>query len=152
MEKHDVWDLVELPPGKRAIGCKWVFRTKYNADGSIAKLKARICAKGYSQVEGVDYDETYAPVARLSSLRLLLSIAASFNLEVYQMDVVTAFLLADLDDEIYMKPPPGIDAKGLVCRLKKSLYGLKQAPHLFNEKMDRVLRSLGFIPTTIDAL
>eukprot|EP00253_Pinus_taeda_P014314 PITA_14314 len=127
---NDTWDLVPLPKGRKLVRCKWVYRTKYGPDGKVDKHKARLVAKGFSQVEGIDYTETFSPVAKMNSIRLVLSLAASLKWEVHQMDVKSAFLHGDLHEEIYMEQPIGFiqTDSSLVCRLKKSLYGLKQAP------------------------
>ena len=130
MQNH-TWTLSDLPKGSKAIGCKWVFKRKLKADGTIDKYKARLVAKGYRQKEGIDFFDTYSPVTRITSIRMLIAIAAIHNLEIHQMDVKTAFLNGELDEEIYMEQPEGFVAKGQeqkVCKLIKSLYGLKQAP------------------------
>jgi len=147
------WSLVRLPEGRSAIGCKWVYKIKRKADGSVDRYKARLVAKGYSQKEGVDYTETFAPVARMSSLRTLLAIVAATDLELHQMDVKTAFLNGDLTEDIYMQQPPGFDMPGqreLVCKLQKSLYGLKQAGRSWYNKIDSALIGLGFVPLPAD--
>ena len=128
LHKNEAWDLVELPAGRKPIGSKWVFKKKTNAEGKVEKYKARLVAKGYSQVPGIDFGDIFSPVAKVTSIRLLLSVAATFDFEVEQMDVKTTFLHGDLEEEIYMKQPEGFAVKGkkeLVCKLKKSLYGLK---------------------------
>eukprot|EP00253_Pinus_taeda_P002976 PITA_02976 len=127
---NDTWDLVPLPKGRKLVRCKWVYRTKYGPDGKVDKHKARLVAKGFSYVEGIDYTKTFSPVAKMNSIRLVLSLAASLKWEVHQMDVKSAFLHGDLHEEIYMEQPIGFiqTDSSLVCRLKKSLYGLKQAP------------------------
>ena len=143
--KNRTWDLVSLPKGRKLVQCKWVYRTKYAADGSIDKYKARLVAKGFLQVEGIDYSETYAPVAKMNSIHLVLSLVASQHWSVYQMDVKSAFLHGDLHEEIYMEQPPGfVQDSSLVCRLRRSLYGLKQAPRAWYEKMDNFLLSIDF--------
>ena len=137
--KNNTWELVERPKDKNVITCKWVFKVKRNADGTVDRYKARLVAQGYSQEEGMDYDDTFAPVARYSSIRSLLAIANQLNLEVHQMDVKTAYLNGDLEHEIYMEQPDGyVDKhqKDLVCRLRKSLYGLKQSARCWNITMD----------------
>lgn len=141
------WTLVPLPPGRKAIGNRWVFKIKHKADGSIDRYKARLVAQGFSQKEGVDFNETFAAVAKFSSIRVLLSIGAYQDLEIDQMDAITAFLNGDLDEEIYMEQPEGFVVPGqehLVCKLNKSLYGLKQAARQWYKKIDRALRKLGF--------
>ncbi|KAD3641087.1 hypothetical protein E3N88_30311 [Mikania micrantha] len=117
------------------------------ADGSIDKYKARLVIKGFRQKEGFDYFDTYSPVTRITSIRLVLAIAALRNLEVHQMDVKTAFLNGDLEEEIYMEQPEGFSApgqEGKVCKLVKSLYGLKQAPKQWHQKFDQVMLNNGF--------
>jgi hypothetical protein len=134
------WELVELPPGRQTVSSKWIFKVKYNADGSVARLKARLVARGYSQEAGIDYVETFSPVAKYVSIRALLAIAVETGMSVHQMDVKTAFLNGVLDEEIYMDQPEGYVIAGkesLVCRLKKSLYGLKQAARCWNRTLDR---------------
>ena len=128
---NHTWELIDLPPGSKAIGCKWVFRKKYHTDGTINTFKARLVAKGYRQKEGIDYFDTYAPVARITSIRILFALDFIHDLYVHQMDVKTAFLNGDLNEEIYMEQPEGFVLPGnehKVCKLVKSLYGLKQAP------------------------
>eukprot|EP00253_Pinus_taeda_P012672 PITA_12672 len=143
---NDTWDLVPLPKGRKLVRCKWVYRTKYGPDGKVDKHKARLVAKGFSQVEGIDYTETFSPVAKMNSIRLVLSLAASLKWEVHQMDIKSAFLHGDLHEEIYMEQPIGFiqTDSSLVCRLKKSLYGLKQAPRTWYAKMDNFLLESGF--------
>ena len=133
LEQNKTWSLVPLPKGRKFVGCKWVFKKKIRLDGNVEKYKARLVAKGYSQVEGIDYGEIFSPVAKLTSIRFLLSLAAAYDLEVEQMDLKTTFLHGDLEEEIYMYQPKYFVEKGkekLVCKLKKSLYGLKQSPRM----------------------
>jgi transposase InsO family protein len=145
LQENETWELVDLPQGKRAISNKWVYKVKTNADGSIDKFKARLVIKGYSQQRGIDYDETFSPVARKSTIRTLLSVAANEGMKLAQIDVSTAFLYGDLKETIYMQQPEGHgDGSGRVCRLKKSLYGLKQAPRCWNEKFSNYIIKLGF--------
>ena len=122
---NDTWDLIPLPKGRKLVRCKWVYRTKYASDGSVERLKRRLVAKGFSQVEGIEYNETFAPVAKINSIRLVLSLEALHNWEVQQMDVKYTFLHGDSHEEIYMEQPPGYvqNNSSLVCLLKKSLYG-----------------------------
>eukprot|EP00253_Pinus_taeda_P033679 PITA_33679 len=143
---NDTWDLVPLPKGRKLVRCKWVYRTKYGPDGKVDKHKARLVAKGFLQVEGIDYTETFSPVAKMNSIRLVLSLAASLKWEFHQMDVKSSFLHGDLHEEIYMEQPIGFiqTDPSLVCRLKKSLYGLKQAPRAWYAKMDSFLLESGF--------
>jgi hypothetical protein len=147
------WTLVLLPPDRKAIKSKWVFKIKRLSDGSIDRYKARLVAKGFAQEEGIDYLETFAPVAKFCSIRALLSLTAYYDLELHQMDVKTAFLNGDLDVDIYMEQPDGFIVKGkesLVCKLNRSLYGLKQASRAWYQKIDAVLRGLGFVPSEAD--
>ena len=129
--ENQTWDLVELPDGRKPIGCKWVFKVKHTSDGKVERFKARLVAKGYAQKYGIDYDETFSPVVRFSSIRALLAFAVQNDMLIHQMGVVTAFLNGELKEEIYMQQPDGYLQPGkeeLVCKLKKSLYGLKQSP------------------------
>ena len=116
-------ELVTLPPGRKLVQCKWIYKTKIAVDGTTTKYKARLVEKGYSRVQGLDYNETFSPVARMDSIRLVLAIVASKRWELHHMDVKSAFLHGYLEEEIYMKQPEGfIDDPSLVCRLRKSLY------------------------------
>ena len=129
--QNHMWELVDLPPGSKPLGYKWIFKKKMKADGSIDKYKAILVVKGYNQKEGLEYFDTYSPVKRISSIRMLIVITAIHNLEIHQMDVKTTFLNGDLDEEIYMEQPKGFIVPGQlkkVFQLVKSLYGLKQAP------------------------
>ena len=126
---NDTWDLVSLPKGRKALPNKWVYKVK-KIEGK-PKYKARLVAKGYAQKEGIDFQEVFSPVVKMTTLRVLFALTAMLNLELYQMDVKIAFLHGDIDEEIYMKQPEGFvvpNKEHLVCKLKRSLYGLKQAP------------------------
>ena len=145
--QNHTWKLVDIPPENKPIGYKWIFKRKFNVDGSIEKYKARLVAKGYRQKEGLDYFNTYSPVSRITSIRMLIAIASLYNMEIHHMDVKTTFLNGELDEEIYMKQPEGFVVQGQenkVCKLVKSLYGLKQAPKQWHEKFDHTMLSLGF--------
>jgi hypothetical protein len=140
---NGVYEECELPPGRKAIGTKWVYKTK--RDGKrIVRYKARLVAKGYTQVAGVDFTHTFSPVARFASIRLLLALSAVYGLHLHAMDVETAFLNAELKEEIYCKLPPGYEKPKTVWRLKKSLYGLKQSPREWNHNIDAYLRCCKF--------
>ena len=152
--RNNTWRLVPRPANRQIVTCKWVFKHKKDQFGRITRLKARLVARGFSQVYGIDYLDTYAPVAKLASIRILFAIAASLDLEIHQMDVVAAFLANTLHEEIYMEQPEGFiddgDDTDMVCKLGKSLYGLKQSARLWNQKLDRYLRKIGFIQTNVD--
>ena len=146
LHQNNTWTLVALPPGRTAIGSKWVYKYKLNKDGAIERYKARFCAKGYSQVQGIDYNQTFAPVVKYKSLRIILALAAIKDYELTQMDVCTAFLNAEIKEQVYMKQPEGYEIGGdnMVCKLNKTLYGTKQAPHEWNEELNNFTLSLGF--------
>jgi len=146
LEENGTWTVETLPAGKKPIGCKWVFRLKFNSDGTLERHKARLVVLGNNQKEGIDYSETFAPVAKMITVRTFLQQAASLDWEVHQMDVHNAFLHGDLDEEVYMKFPPGFrtDDNTKVCRLHKSLYGLKQAPRCWFAKLGSALKQYGF--------
>ncbi|KAL5819203.1 hypothetical protein ACOSQ4_023045 [Xanthoceras sorbifolium] len=143
---NQTWELAELPPGKKALHNKWVFRIKEEHNGN-KRYKARMVVKGFQQKEGIDYNEIFSPVVKLTTIRLVLKIVAAENLHLEQLDVKTAFLHGDLEEEIYMRQPEGFKEAGkenLVCRLKKSLYGLKQAPRQWYNKFDSFMSNSGF--------
>ncbi|KAF0905494.1 hypothetical protein E2562_004459 [Oryza meyeriana var. granulata] len=144
---NQTWRLVPLPPGHRPIGLKWVYKVKKNAAGEVIKHKARLVAKGYVQQPGVDFDEVFAPVARIESVRLLLALAAQEGWSVHHMDVKSAFLNGELIEEVYVRQPPGFTVAGhedKVLRLDKALYGLRQAPRAWNAKLDETLLDEAF--------
>jgi hypothetical protein len=131
IEKNNTWEMVQRPKGKNIIGSKWIFKNKLNEQGQVIKNKARLVCKGYARIEGMDFGETFAPVARLEAIRMFLAYACHKRFKVYQMDVKLAFLNGDLSEEVFMEQPKGFklfDNPDLVCKLKKALYGLKQAP------------------------
>jgi hypothetical protein len=152
LQTNRTWSLVKLPPGKRVVGCKWVYRVKLKADGSIERYKARLVAKGFTQTEGVDFFETFSLVAKLTTLRLLLSLATTNNWMLQQLDINNAFLHGDLHEEVYMKPPPGLPLPrpNLVCRLHKSLFGLRQASRQWNQKLTKAIKILGYRQSNAD--
>ncbi|XP_022570911.2 uncharacterized protein LOC106407057 [Brassica napus] len=145
--KNKTWDLVDLPPGAKPIGLKWIFKIKRNADGSINKHKSRLVAKGYIQRHGIDFDEVFAPVARIETVRFIIALAASKGWEIHHLDVKTAFLHGELKEEVYVKQPEGFEVEGeeyKVYKLNKALYGLRQAPRAWNAKLNKVLGHLKF--------
>lgn len=153
MQDNKVWDLVQLPEGKKPIGCKWIFKTKRDSIGNVERYKARLVAKGYTQKEGIDYTETFSPVSSKDSFRTIMALVAHFDLELHQMDVKTAFLNGDIDETIYMVQPENFvigDPKQMVCRLKKSIYGLKQASRQWYFKFHQVIVSFGFETNTVE--
>lgn len=151
LKENDTWNLVKLPPGKRAIDNRWVLRVKHKSDGSVDRYRARLVVRGIFQRAGLDYDETFSPVARYDSIRAFIAIAAEEKFALGQFDVRTAFLYGKIDAEIYMTQPQGFDdGTGRVCRLKKSLYGLKQSPRCWNNKFHSFMRKSGFLRSTAD--
>lgn len=153
LDVNGTWNLVNLPSGKRAIGCKWVFTVKVNPDGSVARLKARLVAKGYAQTFEVDYSDTFSPVDKLTSIRLFISMAATHHWPLHQLDIKNAFLHGDLQEEVYMEQPPGFVAQGesgRVCHLRKSLYGLKQSPRAWFGKFSQAVEKFGMMKSKSD--
>ncbi|KAK9930160.1 hypothetical protein M0R45_027212 [Rubus argutus] len=151
--RNDVWYLVSRPNKCNVIGTKWIFRNKSDEFGNITRNKARLVAQGYTQVEGIDFDETFAPVARLESVRLLLAIACHLHFKLFQMDVKSAFLNGVLQEEVYVEQPMGFQDPinpSHVYRLKKALYGLKQAPRAWYERLSTFLVSKGYVRGSID--
>ncbi|GAA0147193.1 transmembrane signal receptor [Lithospermum erythrorhizon] len=147
LEDNDTWRLEPLPPGKKDLASRWVYKVKFNYDGSVERLKARLMVFSNHQVEGIDYSDTFTPVAKLETLRAFLIVAAVNNWELHQMDVHNAFLHGDLDEEVYMRVPPGF-SRGKpveVYHLLKSLYGLKQAPRCWFSKLSTTLKKYDFI-------
>ena len=147
MAANKVWELVALPKGHKAVGSKWVFKTKRDSLGQIERHKARLVAKGFNQKEGIDYNETFSPISKKDSLRIILALVAHYDLELHQKDVKTAFLNGSLEEEVYMSQSEGFVEDGkevLVCLLKKSIYGLKQASRQWYIKFHDTITAFGF--------
>jgi uncharacterized membrane protein YciS (DUF1049 family) len=147
IEKNNTWEMVQRPVGKNVIGSKWIFKNKLNEQGQVIRNKVRLVCKGYAQIEGLDFDETFVPVARLEALRMFLAYACHKRFKVYHMDVKSAFLNGNLSEEVYMEQPEGFklsDNPDLVCKLKKDLFGLKQAPRAWYHRLDTYLKKKGF--------
>ena len=148
---NETWDLVSRPRGKNLVSSKWVLKSKVKPDGVLEKRKARLVARGFSQTHGVDYFETFSPVARYESVRCMLALAAAWDMNIMQFDVKTAFLNGNLDEEVYMEQPEGYeDGTDRVCKLKRSLYGLKQSPRNWNSRFNIFLEREGFHATPED--
>jgi hypothetical protein len=153
MDQNKVWDIVELPEGYKTIGCKWVFKTKCDSKGNIERYKARLVAKEFTQKGGIDYNETFSPISKKDSLRIIMALVAHYDLELHQMDVKTAFLNGSLEEEVYMDQPEGFSLKGkehMVCKLNKSIYGLKQASRQWYLKFNDTITSFGSKENTVD--
>ncbi|KAL0641477.1 hypothetical protein Bca4012_103059 [Brassica carinata] len=153
MIKNDTWYESELPRGKKAVTSRWIFTIKYKADGTVKRKKSRLVARGFTQTYGEDYIETFAPVAKLHTIRIVLSLAVNLGWGLWQMDVKNAFLQGELEDEVYMHPPPGLEhlvKRGNVLRLKKAIYGLKQSPRAWYNKLSTTLNGRGFKKSELD--
>ena len=147
IEKNRTWELIAFPKGAKPIGVKWVFKTKLNEKGNVDKYKARLVVKGYSQREGIDYKEVFAPVARWDTIRAIIALAAHKRWHVFQLDVKSAFLYGELNEEIFVEQPQEYEKKGeehKVYRLKKALYGLKQAPRAWYSRIEAYFIKEGF--------
>ena len=145
--QNETWEIVELPRDKKIVGCRWVYTLKCKPDGSLDRYKARLVARGYTQTYGIDYRETFAPVAKINTIRILLSLAVNLDWPLYQYDIKNAFLHGDLNEEIYMNIPPGYEGnlnKGKVCKLKKALYGLKQSHRAWFGKFTQAMKDLRY--------
>ena len=154
LHENHTFELVKLPKGKRTLTNKWVYKLKTEENSSQLRYKARLVVKGFRQKKGIDFEEIFSPVVKMPSIRVVLGLAASLDLEIEQLDVKTAFLHGDLEEEIYMEQPEGFEVKGkehFVCRLKKSLYGLKQAPRQWYLKFDSFMEDHGYGKTNSDS-
>ena len=147
LKARHVWDLVPRPANANVITCKWVYKTKEDSKGNTVRRKARLVARGFTQVEGIDYEETFAPTAKFVTVRLIISLATSLNWSMEQADIDTAFLWSNITEDIYMHQLEGhVDPvyPNHVCKLLKSLYGLKQAAHLWNQLLSKTMRAANY--------
>jgi len=145
--RNSVWDVVPTPQDKSVVSSKWLYKAKQVADGSVEKHKARFVARGFSQVEGIDYDETFAPIARYSYIRSMLALSAQMGWKIHPMDVKTMFLNGKIEEVVYVEQLEGFETfnhESHVCQLKRALYGLKQAPHAWYTRINNYFTGLGF--------
>lgn len=150
LKRNQTWEEVLLPTGKKTVGCRWVFTVKLDSNGKVARYKARLVAKGYTQKFGIDYEDTFAPVAKINTIRVLVSIAANQDWPLKQFDVKNAFLNGYLEEEVFMDPPPGMNYGGKVCKLNKALYGLKQSPRAWFGRFSKFMRKIGYKQSDAD--
>ncbi|KAJ0492486.1 putative RNA-directed DNA polymerase [Helianthus annuus] len=150
--RNNTWTLVDLPPGRKPIGCKWVYKVKYKSSGEIERFKARLVAKGFNQREGLDFGETFSPVVKMVTVRCIIALAVQNDWPMFQLDINNAFLYGTINEDVYMCLPKGYYSpdETRVCKLVKSLYGLKQAPRKWNEKLSSVLVDYGFVQSKCD--
>lgn len=151
--KNQTWTLVSLPKGKEAVGCKWVFSIKHKADGSIERYKARLVAKGYTQIYGIDCQETFSAVAKLNTVRVILSLVANLDWPLHQFNVNNAFLRGDLEEEVYMDMPLGYTMSStteVVCKLQRALYWLKQSPRAWFGRFNQAMKKYSFQQSNCD--
>jgi hypothetical protein len=148
MSSNDVWDLVEIFDGVKRVDCKWVYKTKYDFKGKIKRFKTRLMAKGFTQQEEIDYTETFLPVSKKDSFRIMMALVAHYDLELHQMDVKTVFFNGDLQESVYMAQPKGFTIEGkehMKYKQNKSIYGLKEASRQWYLKFDEVVNKFGFV-------
>lgn len=146
---NKTWELVDLPPNRKPISCKWVYKVKYKND-CVDRFKARLVARGFTQRYGLDYTDTFSPVVRLDTVRILVILANQFQWNIVQIDVKTAFLNGTIEEQIYMLQPEGYEVSNQVCRLKRSLYGLKQASRQWNHCFTKFLKKFNLKPLNSD--
>ncbi|WKA10803.1 hypothetical protein VitviT2T_028358 [Vitis vinifera] len=154
LQRNNTWHLVPPPSNGNIIGCKWVYKLKYKPDGTVDRYKARLVAQGFTQTLGLDYFETFSPIVKASTIRIILVVALSFNWSVHQLDVQNAFLHGTLEEHVFMHQPPGFinsQFPSHVCKLNKALYGLKQAPRAWYTKLSTSLLGWGFQASRADS-
>ena len=152
LTKNHTWDLVTLPPKQSVVGCKWIYKIKTHSDGSIERYNTCLVVKGFTQEYEIDYEETFALVTRISSVRAFLAVTAASKWDLFQMDVKNAFLNGDLREEVYMQPPPGLFVESnKIYRLRHALYGLKQAPQAWFVKFNSTIFRLGYTTSPYDS-
>jgi hypothetical protein len=145
LERTGTWDLVPYPPRVRPITCKWAYKVKTHSDGSLERYKARLVARGFQHEQGRDYDETFAPIAHMTTIHTLLTVPSVREWSITQLDVKNVFFNGELREDVYMHPPPGYSVpEGMVCHLRRSLYGLKQAPRAWFQHFASVVIATGF--------
>jgi len=150
---NNTWTLVPLPVGRKLVSCKWVFKIKQGTNGEVERYKARLVVRSFTQTYEMDYKETFLPITKCTSIRCFIALATLEDMEIHQMDVKTAFLNGELEEEIYMEQPQGfVHQRGehLVCRVHKSMYGLKQFPRAWNQKLDAFFKSIEFMKSDVD--
>ena len=153
IEKNNTWELVPRPKDKNVIGTKWIFKNKLNKNGEVVRNKARLVCKGYAQQEGIDFEETFAPIARLGAIRMFLSLSSFQKFKILKMDVKSSFLNGDLEEQVYIEKSDGFileNDPNLVCRMKKALYGLK-APRAWYYCLDKYFHQQGFSKGSADS-
>jgi len=152
LEQNGTWTLTSLPPGKRALTSKWVYRVKFRPDGSVERYKARLVIRGFEQIKDKDYKHTFSPVAKLTTVRVFIALASAKGWLMHQLDINNAFLHGFIDEEVHVQPPEGYTkaSPGQVCKLQRSLYGLKQASRQWNLELTKFLLSKGFLQSKHD--
>ena len=152
--KNFVWEVVPRPTGKSVVTSRWIYKIKHAADGNVQKYKSKFVVRGFTQKEGIDYDETFSFISKYTTIRTIISLVAVFGWKLHQMDVKTTFFNGKIEEEVYIDQPEGFVTHGKkthACKLKKALYGLKQAPRVWYARMDGFLHSLGFSKSTTDS-
>ena len=151
--RNSAWEIVPSPVGKAVVGSIWIYKVKKVVDGNVEKYKVIFFSRGFSQIEGIDYGETFIPVAQYSSIRTILALSVQMGWDIHQMDVNIAFLNGIIEEEVYSELPEGFEifsSESHVCRLKRALYGLKQAPHAWYTQIDSYFTRVGFTKSEVD--